>query len=97
MTWNAGASRPAGPSLRPVELPCELGWPQFDQAASLERVILAVTQPQPGDGPRGRIDDQDLVDLVGREERDLLQADCPPIQLGTSSRMEQCLGRTTEK
>jgi hypothetical protein len=34
---------------------------------------------------------------VGREERDLLQADCPPIQSGTSSRMEQCLGRTTEK
>ena len=64
----------AGSVLRPVDPPGQLSRPEVDQAAALDRLVLAIIESKPVDGPLLRIEDQHLVHLVGGEERELLPA-----------------------
>ena len=58
----------------PVDALGELARSEVDQAAVLDRLVLVVLEREPVDRLCVRVDDQDLVDVVGGVERALLPA-----------------------
>ncbi len=69
--------------LGPVDLLGELARSKVDQAAAAHLAVLAANESEPVNGALGGVDDQDLVDVVGGVERQLLPA---PVLLARRSR-----------
>src|SRR5450755_3072166 len=58
----------------PVDPLGELDRSELDEGAALDRPVLALLEREPVHRPFVRVDDQDLVDVMGGEERELLPA-----------------------